>query len=78
MKRSIFYVILSLISISAFSQCDLKSNDKRPIINNDVQGSLSEYSIKPVTVANLEYPFTVNPNEIILVKEGLVSQHIRS
>lgn len=65
MKKSIFYVILSLISISAFSQSDLKSNDKRPIINNDVQDSLSEYSIKPVTVANLEYPLTVNPEEII-------------
>ena len=65
MKRSIFYVILCLISISAFSQSDLKSNDKKLLNYNVVQDSLSEYSIKPVTVANLEYPFTENPKEII-------------
>jgi endonuclease G len=65
MKRSIFYVVLSLISISAFSQSDLNSNDKKLLVNNVVQDSLSEYSIKPVTVANLEYPLTINPEEII-------------
>ena len=65
MKSSIFYAILSLISILAFSQSDFKSNDKKLLVNNVIQDSLLEYSIKPVTVVNLEYPLTVNPEEII-------------
>lgn len=65
MKRSIFYAILSLISISAFSQSDIKSNGKKLLNYSVVQDSLTECNIKPATIANLEYPFTENSNEII-------------
>lgn len=65
MKRSIFYAVLSLISISVFSQSDIKSNGKNLLNYNVVKDSLTEFNIKPVPIANLEYPFTENPDEII-------------
>lgn len=58
-------MVLSLISISAFSQSDIKSNGKKLLSYNVVQDSLTECNIKPAPIANLEYPFTENPDEII-------------
>lgn len=65
MKKCIFYAVLSLISISAFSQSDIKSNGKNLLNCNAVQDSLTEFNIKPVPIENLEYPYTEYPGEII-------------
>jgi len=68
MIRSLFLAVLFIVSIFAFSQSSTSSLDNC-MYNNFMQDSLNEFSIKPLSIANLEFPLTTN-NEKIITHSG--------